>query len=274
MSGWYVGIRVEQSDIGIDFDALIKDGNISILRNFGHVMVTLTGPDGNTEVFGWMPNPSKAKNEPFTVPGQISMDQADHAWDFEKRIEATDGQVSAIRQYVAELNSILLADQDKSADLQRLRYYAAPSLPRSLQPFWSDAVIFNCVSFAAQCLSRAGINSLTNLFTPNLSPGAIPRDDADLRQKSALAGIAVWERRFTEGQAQAKTLIYQFDNNAAVQGTDENDFIVAKSKALSLNRVGDQSSTGGMEASASGTLSLSNPPLPYDHLRRLVPGPR
>lgn len=229
MSGWYVGIRVEQSDIGIDFDALIKDGNISILRNFGHVMVTLTGPDGNTEVFGWMPNPSKAKNEPFTVPGQISMDQADHAWDFEKRIEATDGQVSAIRQYVAELNSILLADQDKSADLQRLRYYAAPSLPRSLQPFWSDAVIFNCVSFAAQCLSRAGINSLTNLFTPNLSPGAIPRDDADLRQKSALAGIAVWERRFTEGQAQAKTLIYQFGNNAAVQGTDENDFIVAKS---------------------------------------------
>ena len=43
---------------------------------------------------------------------------------------------------------------------------------------------------------------------------------------------------------------------------------------LSPNRVGDQSSTGGIKASASGTLSLSNPSLPYDHLRRLVPGPR
>jgi hypothetical protein len=126
MSNWYIGIRVERSEIDIDVSRL-KDLDLPfVLQNFGHVMVTITDPNGNTEVFGWMPDPSKAASNRNTVPGYVKLDQRDHVWDFEKRIAASVEQVESVKSYVQELTSIKSTEAPKGSDEQTLRYYASP----------------------------------------------------------------------------------------------------------------------------------------------------
>ena len=217
MSSWYIGIRIEQSAIGFDF-SLIANGELPfVLRNFGHVMVTITDPDGDTEVFGWMPNPVKRTDQIFeSVAGKSSLDQTDHTWAFEKRVSANADQVLAIREFVEELEAIRLSETGLTGDEQTLRYYAAPvllALPGKR--------LFNCVAFAHEALTRAGVTSLTNVFTPLLSPGAIPRDDSDLRQQSALAGVDVSDGEFVEAQSSVETMIYDFSGIGETLGTDE-----------------------------------------------------
>jgi hypothetical protein len=226
MASWYIGIRVEESDIEVDFNQLIAEGNPFIIRDFGHVMITITDPDANAEVFGWMPNESKSQNETSTLPGHIDPDQREHSWDFEKRVTATEAQVAALRQYVAEINAIETADAGKSSADQTLRYYAIPWAASLVGNMPTGKVAFNCVTFASECLQRAGITSLTNALTPYLSPGAVQRDDPDLRQQAGLAGVSVFDRRFVEGQALADTLTYNFTAAADVADTGNSDFVV------------------------------------------------
>nr|WP_246312205.1 hypothetical protein [Aquabacterium terrae] len=70
-------------------------------------------------------------------------------------------------------------------------------------------------------MNRAGVTQLTDIFTANLSPGGIAKDDPAPRQQAALAGVKVWEKEFVGGQILADTLIYDFSGGGTVRGTGQ-----------------------------------------------------